>query len=66
MEAKEQRTRGLLQVIAGVGLIVFAVVLVGLTTASDSPDWVSIITAAAGSIVTVTGVFTILRHRVPK
>jgi len=66
MEAKEQRTRGLLQVIAGFGIVVFAVVLVGLTTSSDSPDWVSIITAAAGLTVAVTGVFTVLRHRAVK
>jgi fatty acid desaturase len=66
MEAKEQRNRGLLQVIAGVGIIVFSVVLVGLTTPSDSPDWVSIITAAAGLIVAVTGMFTILHNRVTK
>ena len=66
MEAKEQRTRGLLQVIAGVGIIVFAVVLVGLTTGSNSPDWVSIITAAAGLVVAVTGMFTILHNRATK
>ena len=66
MEAKEQLTRGLLQVIAGVGIIVFSVVLVGLTTASGSPDWVSIITAVAGLIVAVTGTFTILHNRVTK
>jgi len=64
MEAKEQRTRGLLQLAAGIGIIVFAGVLVGLSTASDSPDWVSIITAAAGLIVALTGLFTVLRHRV--
>jgi FtsH-binding integral membrane protein len=66
MEANEQRTRGLLQMIAGVGIIVFAVVLVGLTTPSDSPDWVSIITAAVGLVVAVTGMITILHNRVTK
>ena len=63
METKQQRTQGLLQIVAGLGIIVFAVVLVGVTTESDSPDWVSIVTAAAGLLLVLTGAYTMTRKR---
>jgi len=57
MTAKETRGFGLSLVAVGVAAIVFAVLLVGVTTASGAPDWVSIVTAIAGAVVLGDGLF---------
>jgi hypothetical protein len=49
-------------VAVGLGAISFALVS-GLTTADGGPDWVSIITCAAGIVVLVTtGLFNLFHH----
>ena len=63
MTAKETRTFGLSLVAAGVAGLVFAVLLVGLTTASGAPDWVSILTAVAGAVVLGDGLYILFRGR---
>ena len=63
---ERHRKLGLTQIVAGIGILVFAVLLVGLTEGpDDSPDWVSIITAAAGAVLVITGLFTMTRKRMP-
>jgi len=52
--------KGLSLAAAGVGVIAVAIVF-GLTTASGGPDWVGIITAIAGAIMTLTGLFQLFR-----
>jgi hypothetical protein len=49
---------------AGVGIIGVAVVF-GLTTSSGGPDWVGIITALAGLVMTFTGLFRAFRKGRP-
>ena len=63
MTAKETRTYGLSLVAAGVASLLFAVLLVGLTTAGGAPDWVSIVTAIAGAVVLGDGLYILLRRR---
>ena len=60
MAAKADRNVGLALAAAGVGIIGAAVVF-GLTTADGGPDWVGIITAIAGAIMTLTGLFQLFR-----
>jgi len=50
---------------AGVGIIGVAVVF-GLTTASGDPDWVGIITALAGVVMVLTGLFRAFRGGTPE
>ena len=50
---------------AGVGIIGVAVVF-GLTTASGDPDWVGIITALAGVVMVLTGLFRALHGGTPR
>ena len=52
---------GLAQFVAGLGIVVFAVVLVGLTKSNGSVDWVSVVTAVAGAVLALMGVYTGLR-----
>jgi hypothetical protein len=47
---------------AGVGIIGMAIVF-GLTTDSGGLDWVGIITATAGVIMTLTGLFQAFRGK---
>ena len=61
MKANEQMTSGLLMTAAGVGIIVFAVFLVGLATGGGALDVVSIVTAAAGVTMAGSGVYTMWR-----
>jgi hypothetical protein len=61
MAAKAERNVGLALAAAGVGIIGVAVVF-GLTTADGGPDWVGIITAAAGLIMVATGLFRAFRR----
>jgi hypothetical protein len=49
---------------AGAGIIGVAVVF-GLTTASGGPDWVGIITAIAGLVMVLTGLFRAFRKGTP-
>ena len=56
-----QRKFGLSQLVAGAGVIVFAVLLVGLRN-DRGIDWVSVVTAAAGAALMITGFFTTFRH----
>ena len=61
MNARD-RKRGLSLVVAGIGMTVFAVILVGLTTASGAADWVSIATGAAGLVMVVSGLVLAFGH----
>ncbi len=60
MRSKRERNQGLAQVATGLGVLVLAVLLFGVTTDSGSPDWASIITAVAGVLMAVLGLFTIV------
>lgn len=60
MTTRAERNAGLVAV--GMGAISFAVVS-GLRTAAGGPDWVNIITGAAGVLVLViTGLFNVFHH----
>ena len=61
MTVGRDRKVGLSLAGAGVGVIGVAIVL-GLTTASGGPDWVGVITAIAGVIMTLTGLFQAFRR----
>ena len=61
MAAKAERNVGLALAAAGVGIIGVAVVF-GLTSDDGGLDWVGIITAAAGLIMVVTGLFRAFRR----
>jgi hypothetical protein len=56
----ERRTKGLALAGAGVGVVGVAIVF-GLTTESGGLDWVGSITALAGAIMTLTGLFQAFR-----
>lgn len=58
-----ERGRGLVLVTAGLTVVVLAVLLFGLTTDSGEADWVSIITAVAGAVMVVTGLYIGLRRK---
>ena len=64
MAAKAEKNVGVALAAAGVGIIGVAVVF-GLTTADGGPDWVGIITAAAGLIMVATGLFRAFRRGAP-
>jgi hypothetical protein len=61
MTTGAERNIGFGSVAAGLGAMTFAMVS-GLTTADGGPDWVGIITVAAGLILVVTGLFNVFRH----
>ena len=61
MATKGERNVGLSLAAAGVGIMGVAVVF-GLTTESGGIDWISIITAVAGAIMVVSGLFTAYRR----
>lgn len=61
MTTGAERNVGIGSIIAGVGALAFAA-LSGLTTADGGPDWVGIITVAAGSILVATGLFNVFHH----
>lgn len=61
MTTRRDRKVGLSLAGAGVGVIGVAIVVVGLTTTSGGPDWVGIITAIAGVVITLTGLFQAYR-----
>ena len=64
MATTGERNVGLSLAAAGVGIIGVAVVF-GLTTDEGGPDWIGIITAVAGAIMAITGLFTAYRNRKP-
>jgi hypothetical protein len=64
MTAGRERKVGLSLAGAGVGAIGVAIVF-GLTTDSGGPDWVGIITAFAGVVMTFTGLFQAFRGDTP-
>jgi hypothetical protein len=63
MEARNERNVGLLTTAAGLAVVVLAVLLFGLTTASGELDWVSIITALAGLVIVGTGLYRGCRNK---
>ena len=65
MTTRRDRKVGLSLAGAGVGVIGVAIVVVGLTTTSGGPDWVGIITAIAGVVITFTGLFQASRGDTP-
>lgn len=65
MTTRRERKVGLSLAGAGVCLIGIAIVVLGLTTTSGGPDWVGIITAIAGVIITFTGLFQAYRGNTP-
>ena len=60
MATSRERNVWLSLAAAGVGIMGVALVF-GLTTESGGPDWVGIITAAAGAIMVITGLFRAFR-----
>jgi hypothetical protein len=60
MGTRGERNVGLSLIVVGMGAIAFALIS-GLTTDSDGTDWVGIITAGAGLVVTLTGLFMAFR-----
>ena len=56
MTTRRERKVGLSLAGAGVGVIGVAIVF-GLTTTSGGLDWVGIVTAIAGVVMTLTGLF---------
>ena len=64
MTTRGQRNVGLTLAAAGLGIIGAAVVF-GLTTADGRPDWVGIVTALAGLVMVVTGLFRAFRAGTP-
>jgi hypothetical protein len=62
MGARAAKSLGLSSVVAGVGVIVFAL-LVGFTKEGGGPDWVSIITAIAGVLLAGNGLYILFRKR---
>ncbi|HJR97165.1 MAG TPA: hypothetical protein VJ979_04595 [Actinomycetota bacterium] len=65
MTTRRERKVGLSLAGAGVGVIGVAIVVVGLTTSGGGPDWVGIITAIAGVVITFTGLFQAYRGDTP-
>ena len=64
MSTRRDRNVGLSLAAAGVGIIAAAVVF-GLTSAAGGPDWVGIVTAAAGLIMIATGLLRAFRSGSP-
>lgn len=63
MDVRRGKDLGVAMATAGVTVIVLAVLLIGLTTASGAIDWVSVITAVAGLVLAGVGLYTILRGK---
>jgi hypothetical protein len=61
----QERLFGLAMTVAGLGVIVFALVLVGVTETDGDLDWVGGVTAAAGVVMTIMGVLDVLRSHRP-
>jgi hypothetical protein len=63
MEFRRTRNVGLSLVAAGVAAVVFAVLLVGLTTDTGAIDWVSTLTAVAGAVVAGEGLYVLFHTK---
>jgi hypothetical protein len=61
MTTRRERNVGITTIAAGVGALTFAV-LSGLTTGDGGPDWVGLVTVAAGLALVVTGLFNMFHH----
>jgi hypothetical protein len=61
MANRDEKNAGLSLAGAGVGIIGVAIVF-GLSTGSGGADWVGIITATAGVVMVVTGLFRAFRN----
>jgi hypothetical protein len=59
------RNLGLAQIAAGLAALILAVLLFGLTKDGGGVDWVSIITAIAGGVLALTGLYTVYHNRRP-
>jgi len=64
MATRGERNVGLSLAGAGVGIIGVAVVF-GLTTPSGGPDWVGIVTAIAGIVMVLAGLFRAFHKGTP-
>jgi hypothetical protein len=60
-----ERKQGLVFAAAGVCIVVLAVLLFGLTTATGAIDVVSVITAVAGGVMVATGLLQAFHHPRP-
>ena len=65
MTPKGERKVGMSLAAAGVGIIGVAIVF-GLTTESGDVDWVGVVTATAGFIMVVTGLYRTFRKDRPR
>ena len=64
MAPREEKSVGLTLAAAGAGIMGVSVVF-GLTTESGAVDWIGIVTATAGSIMVLTGLFRAFRSGTP-
>jgi hypothetical protein len=64
MAPRGERNVGLTLAAAGAGIMGASVVF-GLTTESGAVDWIGIVTAAAGLIMVLTGLFRAFRPGTP-
>jgi hypothetical protein len=64
MAPRREKSVGLTLAAAGVGIVGVSVVL-GLTTESGGIDWVGIVTATAGLVMVLTGLFRTYGPRSP-
>ena len=64
MPPRREKTVGLTLAAAGAGIMGASVVL-GLTTESGAVDWIGIVTATAGLITVLTGLFGAFRSGTP-
>lgn len=63
---KRQRNQGLAFAAVGLCVVVAAVLLFGLTTATGAIDVVSVITAVAGATMIATGLYQAFHHPRPR
>jgi sulfite exporter TauE/SafE len=64
MTTRRDKKLGLSLAGAGVGIVGVAIVF-GLTTDGGGPDWVGIVTAIAGAVMILTGLFQSFRGGTP-
>ena len=65
MATREEKNLGLTLAAAGTGILGASVVF-GLTTESGAVDWIGIVTATAGLIMVLTGLFRAFRSGTPR
>jgi hypothetical protein len=64
MAPREEKNLGLTLAAAGAGIMGASLVF-GLTTESGAVDWIGIVTATAGMIMVLTGLFRAFRSGTP-